>query len=150
MTCRRSETRPVFLLASLQLTWTCLQGVAFFSAVDIDHVMRKEVDLSCITPSHPGTDEKHLTRLSAQLTVPPTAEPIPPGVSVDVFAVSAPGRAFKTQCSLLAVFRRARLVGGRFKPPFGDDTRIYWRLWLRLNLHLYFHDETAALSCTCS
>ncbi|KAJ9051649.1 DNA-directed DNA polymerase gamma mip1 [Entomophthora muscae] len=29
------------------------QSVAFFSAVDIDWVLRKEVDLSCVTPSHP-------------------------------------------------------------------------------------------------
>lgn len=29
------------------------QGVAFFSAVDIDHVLRKEVNMDCVTPSHP-------------------------------------------------------------------------------------------------
>ncbi|KAK9239997.1 DNA polymerase family A-domain-containing protein [Lipomyces kononenkoae] len=29
------------------------QSCAFFSAVDIDHVIRKEVDLPCVTPSHP-------------------------------------------------------------------------------------------------
>ncbi|KAJ2779132.1 DNA-directed DNA polymerase gamma mip1, partial [Coemansia interrupta] len=27
-------------------------GVAFFSAVDVDHVLRKEVDLDCVTPSN--------------------------------------------------------------------------------------------------
>ena len=40
------------------------QGVAFFSAVDIDHVLRKEVDMPCVTPSQPV--------------------PIPPGESVDI------------------------------------------------------------------
>ncbi|KAI5119106.1 hypothetical protein M0805_004876 [Coniferiporia weirii] len=30
------------------------QGVAFFSAVDVDHVLRKEVDLPCVTPSQPN------------------------------------------------------------------------------------------------
>ncbi|TBU23909.1 gamma DNA-directed DNA polymerase [Dichomitus squalens] len=40
------------------------QGVAFFSAVDIDHVLRKEVDMPCVTPSQPN--------------------PIPPGESVDI------------------------------------------------------------------
>ncbi|KAI9671295.1 MAG: DNA-directed DNA polymerase gamma mip1 [Alyxoria varia] len=30
------------------------QGCAYFSAVDIDHVLRKEVDLDCVTPSHPN------------------------------------------------------------------------------------------------
>lgn len=29
------------------------QSCAYFSAVDIDHVLRKEVDMDCITPSHP-------------------------------------------------------------------------------------------------
>ena len=29
------------------------QGVAFFSLVDIDHIFRKEVDMTCITPSQP-------------------------------------------------------------------------------------------------
>ncbi|RKF81603.1 DNA polymerase gamma, mitochondrial [Golovinomyces cichoracearum] len=28
------------------------QSCAFFSAVDIDHVLRKEVDMDCLTPSH--------------------------------------------------------------------------------------------------
>ena len=40
------------------------QGVAWFSAVDVDRVLRKEVDMSCITPSHP--------------------DPIPPGESLDI------------------------------------------------------------------
>ena len=29
------------------------QCCAFFSAIDIDHVLRKEVDIDCVTPSHP-------------------------------------------------------------------------------------------------
>ena len=29
------------------------QGCAYFSAIDIDHVLRKEVDMDCVTPSHP-------------------------------------------------------------------------------------------------
>ena len=40
------------------------QGVAFFSAVDVDHVLRKEVDMSCVTPSQPV--------------------PIPPGEMLDI------------------------------------------------------------------
>ncbi|KAF8895021.1 gamma DNA-directed DNA polymerase [Gymnopilus junonius] len=43
------------------------QGVAFFSAVDIDHVLRKEVDMPCVTPSQPN--------------------PIPPGESLDILKV---------------------------------------------------------------
>jgi DNA polymerase gamma 1 len=30
------------------------QGVAFFSAVDVDSVLRKEADMTCVTPSHPN------------------------------------------------------------------------------------------------
>jgi DNA polymerase gamma 1 len=30
------------------------QGCAYFSAVDIDHVLRKEVDMDCVTPSNPN------------------------------------------------------------------------------------------------
>ena len=41
------------------------QGVAFFSAVDVDSVLRKEVDLPCVTPSQP--------------------HPIAPGESLDIF-----------------------------------------------------------------
>jgi DNA polymerase gamma 1 len=40
------------------------QSVAFFSAVDVDSVLRKEVDMSCVTPSHP--------------------KPIPPGESLSI------------------------------------------------------------------
>ena len=40
------------------------QGVAWFSAVDVDRVLRKEVDMPCVTPSHP--------------------DPIPPGESLDI------------------------------------------------------------------
>lgn len=40
------------------------QGVAFFSAVDVDRVLRKEVDMTCETPSHPCA--------------------IPPGESLDI------------------------------------------------------------------
>ncbi|KLU89344.1 DNA polymerase gamma [Magnaporthiopsis poae ATCC 64411] len=40
------------------------QSAAFFSAVDIDRVLRKEVDMDCVTPSH--------------------AEPIPHGESLDI------------------------------------------------------------------
>ncbi|KAL0960736.1 hypothetical protein HGRIS_005759 [Hohenbuehelia grisea] len=40
------------------------QSVAFFSAVDVDKVLRKEVDMPCVTPSQPT--------------------PIPPGESLDI------------------------------------------------------------------
>ncbi|KAJ7918949.1 DNA polymerase family A-domain-containing protein, partial [Mycena leptocephala] len=43
------------------------QGVAFFSAVDVDRVLRKEVDMPCVTPSQPNA--------------------IPPGESLNIEAV---------------------------------------------------------------
>ncbi|KAK0646135.1 DNA polymerase gamma [Cercophora newfieldiana] len=43
------------------------QSCAFFSAVDIDPVLRKEVDMDCITPSNPT--------------------PIPPGESIDIMTL---------------------------------------------------------------
>jgi DNA polymerase gamma 1 len=47
------------------------QSCAYFSAVDIDHVLRKEVDMDCITPSN--------------------AEAIPHGESLDIMALLAKG-----------------------------------------------------------
>ncbi|KAK1769344.1 DNA polymerase family A-domain-containing protein [Phialemonium atrogriseum] len=49
------------------------QSCAFFSAVDIDPVLRKEVDMDCVTPSNPV--------------------PIPPGESLDITALLAMGAA---------------------------------------------------------
>ncbi|KAG8936694.1 DNA-directed DNA polymerase gamma mip1 [Tulasnella sp. 418] len=43
------------------------QGVAFFSGVDIDHVLRKEADMPCVTPSQP--------------------HPIPPGQTLDIYRI---------------------------------------------------------------
>ncbi|PHH73586.1 hypothetical protein CDD80_3717 [Ophiocordyceps camponoti-rufipedis] len=48
------------------------QSCAYFSAVDIDHVLRKEVDMECVTPSHPT--------------------PIPPGESLDIKGILDKGR----------------------------------------------------------
>ncbi|KAI9167444.1 DNA polymerase gamma [Paramyrothecium foliicola] len=47
------------------------QSCAYFSAVDIDTVLRKEVDMDCITPSHPTA--------------------IPPGESLDIVALLEKG-----------------------------------------------------------
>lgn len=47
------------------------QSCAYFSAVDIDHVLRKEVDMDCVTPSHP--------------------EKIPHGESLDITQLLAKG-----------------------------------------------------------
>lgn len=48
------------------------QSCAYFSAVDIDHVLRKEVDMDCITPSNPNV--------------------IPPGESIDIVQLLARGQ----------------------------------------------------------
>ncbi|KAM0740026.1 hypothetical protein ACQRIT_005210 [Beauveria bassiana] len=49
------------------------QSCAYFSAIDIDHVLRKEVDMECITPSHPNA--------------------IPPGESLDINTLLSKGDA---------------------------------------------------------
>ncbi|KAF2838443.1 DNA polymerase gamma [Patellaria atrata CBS 101060] len=49
------------------------QSCAYFSAVDIDHVLRKEVDMDCVTPSHPNK--------------------IPPGESLDIVQLLDKGKA---------------------------------------------------------
>ncbi|KAF4591649.1 DNA polymerase gamma [Ophiocordyceps camponoti-floridani] len=51
------------------------QSCAYFSAVDIDHVLRKEVDMECVTPSHPT--------------------PIPPGESLDIKGILDKGNEAK-------------------------------------------------------
>ncbi|OTA66497.1 DNA polymerase family A [Hypoxylon sp. EC38] len=47
------------------------QACAYFSAIDIDHVLRKEVDMDCVTPSH--------------------STPIPPGESLDIMQLLEKG-----------------------------------------------------------
>lgn len=47
------------------------QSCAYFSAIDVDHVLRKEVDMDCITPSHPNA--------------------IPPGESLDINTLLSKG-----------------------------------------------------------
>lgn len=49
------------------------QACAYFSAVDIDHVLRKEVDMDCVTPSH--------------------TTPIPHGESIDIVQLLNKGEA---------------------------------------------------------
>ncbi len=57
------------------------QSCAFFSAVDIDRVLRKEVDMDCITPSNPT--------------------PIPPGETVDISALLEMGNLAKLDESIV-------------------------------------------------
>ncbi|WZH42706.1 DNA polymerase family A-domain-containing protein [Fusarium acuminatum] len=57
------------------------QSCAYFSAVDIDHVLRKEVDMECITPSH--------------------QTPIPPGESIDIVALLEKGDEARLDPSII-------------------------------------------------
>ncbi|KAI5289342.1 DNA-directed DNA polymerase gamma mip1 [Ascosphaera aggregata] len=61
------------------------QSCAFFSAVDIDHVLRKEVDMDCITPSQPhkippgeSLDITQLLEKGKQAYLDPSRKPIKP------------------------------------------------------------------------
>jgi DNA polymerase gamma 1 len=60
------------------------QSCAYFSAVDIDHVLRKEVDMDCVTPSHPtpiapgeSLDINSLLEKGAEAMLDPTVVPHP-------------------------------------------------------------------------
>lgn len=57
------------------------QSCAFFSAVDIDTVLRKEVDMDCITPSNPN--------------------PIPHGESIDIISLLLKGKLAKLDESII-------------------------------------------------
>ncbi|GLA69021.1 DNA-directed DNA polymerase gamma mip1 [Aspergillus tubingensis] len=61
------------------------QSCAYFSAVDIDHVLRKEVDMDCVTPSHPhkiphgeSLDVAQLLDKNEKAFLDPTITPISP------------------------------------------------------------------------
>ncbi|KAL9626664.1 MAG: hypothetical protein Q9164_007827 [Protoblastenia rupestris] len=58
------------------------QSCAYFSAIDIDHVLRKEVNMDCITPSHPekiphgeSLDIKQLLEKGGEAHLDPQTEP---------------------------------------------------------------------------
>ncbi|KUI56941.1 DNA polymerase gamma, mitochondrial [Cytospora mali] len=67
------------------------QSCAFFSAVDIDHVLRKEVDMPCVTPSH--------------------KTPIPPGESIDIQQLLAKGQE---------AFLDESTIPGKYPPKLDD------------------------------
>jgi DNA polymerase gamma 1 len=71
------------------------QACAYFSAVDIDHVLRKEVDMDCITPSHP--------------------EMIPHGESVGIAALLGKGEASRLDPSIVPT-RPPQLQGIPYTP----------------------------------
>ncbi|KAK4239841.1 DNA polymerase family A-domain-containing protein [Achaetomium macrosporum] len=68
------------------------QSCAFFSAVDIDRVLRKEVDMDCVTPSNPV--------------------PIPPGESIDITALLAKGDAARLDGSIVPNPKHAPKLDG--------------------------------------
>ncbi|KAF2267553.1 DNA polymeras-like protein gamma [Lojkania enalia] len=57
------------------------QSCAYFSAVDIDHVLRKEVDMDCVTPSH--------------------QEKIPHGETLDITALLKKGEAARLDPAII-------------------------------------------------
>ena len=59
------------------------QSCAFFSSVDIDHVLRKEVDMDCITPSHPNKIPHGETLTITQLLDKGTSAYLDPAIVPD-------------------------------------------------------------------
>ncbi|KAL8370360.1 hypothetical protein RB595_000642 [Gaeumannomyces hyphopodioides] len=73
------------------------QSAAYFSAVDIDHILRKEVDMDCITPSH--------------------TEPIPHGESLDITALLDRGaQAFLNPATVPRPGREPKVEGIEHTP----------------------------------
>ncbi len=72
------------------------QACAFFSAIDVDHVLRKEVDMDCVTPSH--------------------QTPIPPGQSLDIQALLAKGRDAFLDPAIVPAAHPPRLDGIPYAP----------------------------------
>ena len=68
------------------------QSCAFFSAIDIDHVLRKEVDMDCITPSNPV--------------------PIAPGECIDIVALLERGDEARLDMSIVPDPRSAPKLDG--------------------------------------
>ncbi|KAK7737791.1 DNA-directed DNA polymerase gamma mip1 [Cytospora paraplurivora] len=72
------------------------QSCAFFSAIDIDHVLRKEVDMPCLTPSH--------------------KTPIPPGESIDIQQLLAKGQEALLDESIVPEKHISKLDNIDYKP----------------------------------
>lgn len=49
------------------------QSVAFFSSVDIDQCLRKEVNMDCVTPSNPTGLERRYGLPPGEFCTPPSA-----------------------------------------------------------------------------
>ncbi|EME47542.1 hypothetical protein DOTSEDRAFT_123455 [Dothistroma septosporum NZE10] len=74
------------------------QSCAYFSAVDIDHVLRKEVDMDCVTPSHPKA--------------------IPPGESLDILQILAKGdEAYLDPCEVPKIAPQPERFDYRHRQP---------------------------------
>ncbi len=72
------------------------QACAYFSAVDIDHVLRKEVDMDCVTPSH--------------------STPIPPGESIDIIQLLEKGAEARLDSSRPPTKYPPQLEGIQYTP----------------------------------
>ncbi|ODV88860.1 hypothetical protein CANCADRAFT_32312 [Tortispora caseinolytica NRRL Y-17796] len=76
------------------------ESCAFFSAIDIDHVLRKEVNMPCVTPSHPDA--------------------IPPGIALSMRELLQSGE----NCELGPALRDDTFVPeGKFKPIVAARTK---------------------------
>ena len=92
------------------------QSCAYFSAVDIDHVLRKEVDIDCVTPSHPNKiphgESLDITQLlekgSAAFLDPKIVPANPPQVELYPYAPRTPVMA-DLQTSVDMTFLRAQI-----------------------------------------
>lgn len=89
------------------------QSCAYFSAVDIDHVLRKEVDMDCVTPSQPvafppgeSLDIVQLLGKGSAAYLDPSTKPVdPPDVDKYVYTPREPVMAALQKASNLHYLR---------------------------------------------
>lgn len=93
------------------------QACAYFSAVDIDHVLRKEVDMDCITPSHqtaiPHGESVDITALLANPAsyLDPSITPTnPPQLSTITYTPRVPVMETIQQGNLDLSFLKAQIT----------------------------------------
>ena len=89
------------------------QSCAYFSAIDVDHVLRKEVNMDCVTPSHPekiphgeSLDINQLLSKGTEAYLDPSVVPnIPPNVEQYDYTPRIPVMASMTSASSTAYLR---------------------------------------------
>ena len=104
------------------------QNCAFFSLIDIDHVMRKEVDMDCVTPSNPVS--------------------IPPGESLDIkqLLTLPEARLKETDSGKQMDANMSKFPFVYREPVFEQYNRSYTREFLNYFMRMQVQTESSSIS----